>query len=195
MGAKIIQNLYKHLHFPIHEVLFFAFLIAWVPTEKGKTGTNGNPPQNLSSTDKIHLKTHDHHCSRRQFTTQALKTKSQATFCEVYLQNTEPHVHIKVHERSKQIIYPRESLKNIQYLLFRDRLICGLWVGFRCRSKDRVNVDIDKRKQLRVEGSGGFTELPIDPVLEKDMPLRDRFQSWQISLVCKYIPPLYPVTE
>lgn len=76
-------------------------------------------------------------------------------------------LHIKVHERSKQTIYPRQSLKNIQYLLLCDRLICGLWVGFRCRSKNGVNVDINERKQLRMEWSGGFTELPIDPVLEK----------------------------
>ena len=80
-------------------------------------------------------------------------------------------------------------MKNIQYLLFRDRLICGLWVGFRCRSKNRVNVDINKRKQLRMEWSGGFTELPIDPVLEKTMPLHVQFPSWRaIFFACKYIP-------
>ena len=95
---------------------------------------------------------------------------------------------MKVHERSKQIVYPRESLKNIQYLLFRDRLICGLWVGFRCRSKNRVNVDINKRKQLRMEWGGGFTELPIDPVLEKNLHYTFSFKAGGQFFVCKSIP-------
>lgn len=154
----------------------------WVPKEKGKTGTNSNPPKKLSSTNKIHFKTLDHHRSRRQFTIQALKTKSEATYriCIKHIYKILNRMFIlKVHERGKQTIYPRESLKNIQYLLFCDRLICGLWVGFRCRSKNRVNVDINKRKQLRMEWSGGFTELPIDPVLEKNMPLHVQFQSWR----------------
>lgn len=30
-----------------------------------------------------------------------------------------------------------------------------------------------------MEWSGGFTELPIDPVLEKNMPLHVQFQSWR----------------
>lgn len=101
---------------------------------------------------------------------------------EAYTQTTEPHVHHRVRERSKQVIYPRESLKNIQYLLLRDRLIRGLRVGFRRRSEDRVNVDIDKREQLRMEWGGGFTELPVDPVLEGTKASHIQFPSWRAIL-------------
>lgn len=68
-------------------------------------------------------------------------------------------------------------MKNIQYLLFRDRLICGLWVGFSCRIENGVDIDINKRKQLRMERGGGFTELPIDPVLENNVPCHIHIQS------------------
>lgn len=84
-------------------------------------------------------------------------------------QDPEPSLH-KVQERSKQDDYPRESLENIQDLLLCDRLVGGLWVGFRGRSEDGVNVDINEGKQLRVQRGGGFTELPIDPVLQENIP-------------------------
>ena len=58
-------------------------------------------------------------------------------------------------------------MENIEDLLFCDRLVGGLWVGFRCRSEDGVNVDINEGKQLGVQWGGGFTELPIDPVLQE----------------------------
>lgn len=82
-------------------------------------------------------------------------------------------------------------MKNIQYLLFRDRLVGGLRVGLRCRSKNGVNVDINKRKQLRVERSGGFTELPIDPVLGKNHAIiRSASELEDKSFLSPSTPPL-----
>lgn len=94
-----------------------------------------------------------------------MKTKSEAA---TQIQNPEPHAH-KVQEKFKLHDYPRESLENIEDLLFCDRLVGGLWVGFRCRSEDGVNVDINEGKQLGVQWGGGFTELPIDPVLQDNI--------------------------
>lgn len=117
---------------------------------------------------KIHFKTHDYQWKQKRETTQ--------------IQNPEPRPH-KVEERFKQGDYPRESLENIEDLLLCDRLVGGLWVGFRCRSEDGVNVDINEGKQLRVQRGGGFTELPIDPVLWENTPWHE-----QLYLVCKYSP-------
>lgn len=119
----------------------------------------------MGSMNKIHFCTHNHHCRAKQLTTQGLKTKIQLSPCKTSIHSmywTTPTLTVK-----KWRVYPSEPLKNIQYLLFCDRLVCGFWVGFWCRSKNGVNVDINKRKQLRVERSGGFTELPVNPVLEK----------------------------
>lgn len=69
--------------------------------------------------------------------------------------------------QTKAVIYPSEPLKNIQDLLLCDGLVGRLRVGLGCRSKNRVDVDINERKQLRMEWGSGFTQLSINPVLEQ----------------------------
>lgn len=57
---------------------------------------------------------------------------------------------IKEKENQKNVqellFYPNDSLENTEDLLFRDWLICGFWIRFRCWSKYGIYVHVNQRK-------------------------------------------------
>lgn len=61
--------------------------------------------------------------------------------------------------------HPCQPLEDVEDLLLCDWLVGGLWVCLGCRSEDGVDVDVDEGQQLRVQGGGGLTQLPEDPIL------------------------------
>lgn len=66
---------------------------------------------------------------------------------------------------SLTLTHPSSALENVQDFLLCDWLVGGLRVGLGCWREDRVDISIDKRNQLGVDGGGCLTELPVDPVL------------------------------
>lgn len=63
---------------------------------------------------------------------------------------------------------PRGTDEDTKDFLLCDWLVGGFGVGLGCRGEDGVDVDVDKRDELSVDGGGRLAKLPKDPVLEAE---------------------------
>lgn len=62
--------------------------------------------------------------------------------------------------------HPCRALEHTEDLLLCDGLVGGLRVGLGGWSEDGVDVGVNQRNQLGVDGRGRLTKLVIDPILE-----------------------------